>query len=115
MKTSTAQSSMVEIASALGVERVITAQLSHRATETVLKLNAFTRATLAVETSTVQEKGPPRGNFFRSIAGALRPVLQSLSGQLRRRALLPAQLQVVGLVLRAARVRSRIVQLDAIQ
>jgi len=75
---------MVEIASTLGVERVITAQASHGATTSGLKLNAFTRATLAVQSATVEVKGPPRGDFFKKTVVATRPLLQALSGKLAR-------------------------------
>lgn len=75
---------MVELASELGVERVITAQLSHAAATSSLRLNAFTRATLSVETKTVEVKGPPRGDFFKSALVALRPLFQSISGKLAR-------------------------------
>ncbi|HYV46480.1 MAG TPA: hypothetical protein VFA20_16560 [Myxococcaceae bacterium] len=73
---------MVEIASALGVERVLTAQASHGATDSGLKLNAFTRATLAVQSATVDVKGPPHGDFFKKAVVALKPLFQSLSGKL---------------------------------
>lgn len=73
---------MVELASALGVERVITAQASHGATDSGLKLNAFTRATLAVQSATVDVKGPPHGDFFKKTIVALKPLFQSLSGKL---------------------------------
>jgi len=73
---------MVEIASALGVERVLTAQASHGAAESGLKLNAFTRATLAVQSATVDVKGPPHGDFFKKAVVALKPLFQSLSGKL---------------------------------
>jgi hypothetical protein len=73
---------MVEIASALGVERVLTAQASHGATTSGLKLNAFSRATLAVQSATVEEKGPPHGDYFKKTVVALKPLFQSLSGKL---------------------------------
>jgi hypothetical protein len=73
---------MVELASTLGVERVITAQASHGATTSGLKLHAFTRATLAVQSATVEVKGPPRGDFFKKTVVVLKPLFQSLSGKL---------------------------------
>src|SRR6185295_16121742 len=73
---------MVEIASALGVERVITAQASHTATDSSLKLNAFTRATLAVESASVDVKGPPHGDYFKKTVTSLKPLFQALSGKL---------------------------------
>lgn len=87
---------MVDIASALGVERVVTAQFSHGATESALKLNAFTRATLAVESAVAEVKGPPRGDFFRKAVLALKPLFQSVSGKLAHLKVTPsvAQAQV---------------------
>ncbi|HEU4758984.1 MAG TPA: hypothetical protein VFT91_03280 [Dehalococcoidia bacterium] len=73
---------MVEIATALGVERVLTAQASHGATTSGLKLNAFTRATLAVSPATVEVKGPPHGDYFKKTVLALKPLFQGLSGKL---------------------------------
>jgi hypothetical protein len=73
---------MVEIATELGVERVITAQLSHGAADSALKLHGFTRATLAVTATEVEAKGPPRGDFFKNTVVVLKPMFQSLSGKL---------------------------------
>lgn len=73
---------MMEIASALGVERVLTAQASHGATNSGLKLSAFTRATHAVQSAAVDVKGPPHGDYFKKTLFALKPLFQSLSGKL---------------------------------
>jgi len=73
---------MAELANVLGVERVLTAQASHGATDSILKLNAFSRGAVEVQSTTVDVKGPPRGDYFKKTLLALKPVFQSLSTRL---------------------------------
>jgi hypothetical protein len=81
---------MAEIASALGVERVFTAQLSRDAQRTALRMNAFSRATMQVATATVEGSGPPRADFLKKAVQDQKPLLQSLAGKLAQLKIVPS-------------------------